>query len=148
MRTFARAYDDIWKKLYPRVASRGLKWENKTYKLKRSIRLTQCCTQFRSLGVKVVCVFYLHDNIVFTFKWYGNTWNKTFYSQKIWIGYNIELAELVYRRERETNIRRWQIPYAHWPPTTCIEISLAKSLTFKVTPLFTPPPPLFVTCIN
>ena len=25
------------KKLFPRVASRGLKWENKTYKLKRSI---------------------------------------------------------------------------------------------------------------
>ena len=24
-------------KLFPRVASRGLKWENKTYKLKRSI---------------------------------------------------------------------------------------------------------------
>ena len=30
-------WDDIWKKLFPRVASRGLKWENKTYKLKRSI---------------------------------------------------------------------------------------------------------------
>ena len=61
------------------------------------IRLTQCCTQFRSLGVKVLCVFHLHDNIAFTFKWYGNTWNKSFYSQRIWIGYNIELAELVYR---------------------------------------------------
>ena len=62
----------------------------------RPIRLTQCCTQFRSLGVKVLCVSHLHDNIAFTFKWYGNTWNKTFYSQRIWIGYNIELAELVY----------------------------------------------------
>ena len=31
----------------------------------RPIRLTQCCTQFRSLGVKVLCVFHLHDNIVF-----------------------------------------------------------------------------------
>ena len=30
-------WGDIWKKLFPRVASRGLKWENKTYKLKRSI---------------------------------------------------------------------------------------------------------------
>ena len=30
-------YAYIWKKLFPRVASRGLKWENKTYKLKRSI---------------------------------------------------------------------------------------------------------------
>ena len=37
MRTFARAWDDIGKKLFPRVASRGLKWENKAYKLKRSI---------------------------------------------------------------------------------------------------------------
>ena len=62
----------------------------------RPIRLIQCCTQFRSLGVKVLCVFHLHDNIAFTFKWYGNTWNKTFYSQRIWIGYNIELTELVY----------------------------------------------------
>ena len=62
----------------------------------RAIRLTQCCTQFRSLGVKVLCVFHLHDNIAFTFKWYGNTWNKTFYSRRIWIGYNIELDELVY----------------------------------------------------
>ena len=37
MRTFARAEDDIWKKLFLRVASRGLKRENKTYKLKKSI---------------------------------------------------------------------------------------------------------------
>ena len=64
--------------------------------INRPIRLTQCCTQFRSLGVKVLCVFHLYDNIAFTFKWYGNTWNKTFYSQRIWIGYNIELAEAVY----------------------------------------------------
>ena len=34
----------------------------------RPIRLTQCCTQFRSLGVKVLCLFHLHDNIAFTFK--------------------------------------------------------------------------------
>ena len=26
--------------------------------------------------------------------WYGNSWNKTFYSQRVWIGYNIELAEV------------------------------------------------------
>ena len=55
----------------------------------RPIRLTQCCTQFKSLGVKVLCVFYLHYNVAFTFKWYGNTWNKTFYFQRIWIGYNM-----------------------------------------------------------
>ena len=40
MRTFARAQDEIWKKLFPRVKSHGLKWENKTYKLKRSIYLS------------------------------------------------------------------------------------------------------------
>ena len=64
----------------------------------RPIRLTQCCTQFKPLGIKILCVMNLHDNEAFTFKWYGNTWNKTFYSQKIWIGYNIELAELVKAR--------------------------------------------------
>ena len=62
----------------------------------RPIRLTQCCTQFKSHGVKVLWVFYLHDNVPFTLKWHGNTWNKTFYSPRIWIGYNIELAESVY----------------------------------------------------
>ena len=59
----------------------------------RPIRLTQCCTQFKSPGDKILCVLYLHYNVTFTFKWYGNFWNKTFYSQKVWIGYNIELAE-------------------------------------------------------
>ena len=44
----------------------------------RPIRLTQCCTQFKSLYV-----FYLHYNVAFTFKWHGNSWNKTFYSQKV-----------------------------------------------------------------
>ena len=62
----------------------------------RPIRLTQCCTQFKSPGVKTLCVLYLHHNVAFTFKWYGNSWNKTFYSQGVWIGYNIKLAELVY----------------------------------------------------
>ena len=59
----------------------------------RPIGLTQCCSQFRSLGAKALCVFYLHDNTALTFKWYGNTWNNSFYSQRIWIGYNIEWAE-------------------------------------------------------
>ena len=62
----------------------------------RPILLTQCCTQFRSLGVKVLWVFHLYDNIAFTFKWYENTWNKTFYSQRIWIVYNIELIKWRY----------------------------------------------------
>ena len=34
----------------------------------RPIGLTQCCTQFRSLGAKALCVFYLHDNTALTFK--------------------------------------------------------------------------------
>ena len=58
-----------------------------------TIRLTQCCTQFKSPGDKILCVLHLHYNVAFTFKWYGNSWNKTFYSQRVWIGYNIELAE-------------------------------------------------------
>ena len=66
----------------------------------RPIRLTQCCTQFKSLEVKVLCTLHLHDNVAFTFKWYGNTWNKTFYSQ---IGYNIELAESVYLNSFRSN---------------------------------------------
>ena len=50
----------------------------------RPIRLTQCCAQFKSLRVRVFSVFHLHDNVEFTLKWVGNTWNKTFYSQRIW----------------------------------------------------------------
>ena len=59
----------------------------------RPTRLTQCCTQFKSRGVKILCVPYLHYYAAFTFlKWYGNYWNKTFYPQRVWIGYNIELT--------------------------------------------------------
>ena len=36
--------------------------------LNTPIWLTQCCTQFRSLGFKVLCVFHLHDNIALPFK--------------------------------------------------------------------------------
>ena len=38
MRTYAREQDEIWKKQFSRVLSRDLYWENKTYKLKRSVR--------------------------------------------------------------------------------------------------------------
>ena len=37
MRTYAREYGEISKKQFSRVTSRGLQWENKIYKLKRSI---------------------------------------------------------------------------------------------------------------
>ena len=29
------------------------------------IRLAQCCTQFKSPGVKIFCVLYLHYNVAF-----------------------------------------------------------------------------------
>ena len=34
-----------------------------------AIRLTQCCTQFKSPGHKILYVLYLHYNVAFTFKW-------------------------------------------------------------------------------
>lgn len=46
-----------------------------------------------SQGVKILCVLYLHYNVVFTFKWYWNFKNKMLYF--VWIGYNIEPADLV-----------------------------------------------------
>ena len=73
--------------------SRQDKTNKASRKGNRPIRLTQCCTQFKSPGDKILCVLHLHYNVAFTFKWYGNSWNKTFYSQRVWIGYNIELAE-------------------------------------------------------
>ena len=33
----------------------------------RPNRLTQCCTQFKSPGIKILCVLYLHDNVAFIF---------------------------------------------------------------------------------
>ena len=53
----------------------------------RPNRLT---TQFKYPGFKILCVvLILHYNL----EWYGNSWKKTFYSQRVWIGYNIELAD-------------------------------------------------------
>ena len=37
------------------------------------IRLTQCFTQFKSPGVKILCVLYLLYNVAFIFKLYGNS---------------------------------------------------------------------------
>ena len=37
------------------------------------IRLTRCCTQFKSPGVNILCVLYLHYNVAFTIKRYGNS---------------------------------------------------------------------------
>ena len=87
--------------LYKYVIIFGAAWfscdaqkrSNQRYFWHRPIRLTQCCTQFKSPGDNILCVLHLHYNVAFTFKWYGNSWNKTFYSQRVWIGYNIELAE-------------------------------------------------------
>ena len=34
----------------------------------RPMRLTQCCTQFKSPEDKILCVLYLYYNVAFTFK--------------------------------------------------------------------------------
>ena len=38
-----------------------------TYLVDRPIRLTQCCTHFKSPRVQILCVLYLHYNVAF--KW-------------------------------------------------------------------------------
>ena len=55
----------------------------------RPNQLTQSCPRFKSLGVKILCVLHLHCNAAFIIEWYKNTRNKAFYSQRVWIGYNI-----------------------------------------------------------
>lgn len=47
MRTYAREYDEISKKQFSKVTSRGLQRENKIYKLKRSIAETIKQLQFQ-----------------------------------------------------------------------------------------------------
>ena len=44
----------------------------------RPIRLTKCCTQFKSPEVKIICVLYLHYNVVFTFNDMENPETKRF----------------------------------------------------------------------
>ena len=73
----------------------------------RTIQLTQCCTQLKSPGVKILCVLYLNYNVAFSFKWYGNSWNKPFYSQRVWIAYNIEA--LIFFRLLLSNCLNWKI---------------------------------------
>ena len=48
--------------------NKSTKESNARLMLNRPIRLTQCCTQFRSLGVKILCALYLHYKVAFTFK--------------------------------------------------------------------------------
>ena len=38
-----------------------------TQRCNRPIRLIQCCTHFKSPGVEILCVLYLHYNVAFTF---------------------------------------------------------------------------------
>ena len=38
------------------------------YLVDRPIRLTQCCTHFKSPRVQILCVLYLHYNVAFTWK--------------------------------------------------------------------------------
>ena len=47
---------------------RGALSKNTMFYCNRPVRLTQCCTQFKSPGDKILCVLYLHYNVAFTFK--------------------------------------------------------------------------------
>ena len=94
----------------------------------RPNRLTQCCTsctQFKSPEIMSFCVLYLRDNVAFIFTWYGNIWNKTSYSQRVWIGYNIRSM----RGLRETGITRRQLELG-----TSISIIVTRSFPMKMTP--------------
>ena len=51
----------------------------------RSNRLTQCYTQFKPPGFNILCVLYLHYNLAFTCKSYGNSWNKLFQLGLNWV---------------------------------------------------------------
>ena len=51
----------------------------------RSNRLTQCYTQFKPPGFNILCVLYLHYNLAFTCKSYGNSWNKLFQLSLNWV---------------------------------------------------------------
>ena len=56
------------------VHDKSILMKHKPYVLiNRPIQLTQCCTQFKSPGVKIRCALYLHYNVAFTFKLYGNS---------------------------------------------------------------------------
>ena len=48
------------------VISGWFGWTSVSYDI--PIRITQCCTQFESPGVKILCVLYLHYNVPVTFK--------------------------------------------------------------------------------
>ena len=89
----------------------------------RPIRLTQCCTQFKSPGDMILCILYLHFNVAFTFKWYGNSWNKRFYSQRVWMGYSIE-----YFNSRSHSPRRIIVAsLVNYVPATSLETSKANA---------------------
>ena len=80
--------------------------------LHRPIQLTQCCTQFRSLGVKILCVFRLHDNVAFKSKW--STWNKTFYFSFAYKG----------TVERPSRIRDYSITSSNWKLGECVQVGV------------------------
>lgn len=55
---------------------------------KRPKWVTQCCTQIKSTRDTILCLLFLHYFVEFTFKCYGNYWNKTLYPLRVWIRYN------------------------------------------------------------
>jgi len=55
---------------------------------KRPKWVTQCCIQVKSTRDTILYLLFLHCFVEFTFKCYGNYWNKTLYSLRVWIRYN------------------------------------------------------------
>ena len=104
-------------------------------------QLTLCSNQFKSPGVKILCVLYLHYNVTLTFKWHVNYRNKTCYPQRVWIGYNIELANLVYWKNEGVN------NYQGAPRRNCyiLDKKVLTSISFD---LIQTQPRLFLTLIQ
>ena len=113
----------------------------------RPIRPTQCCTQFKSPGVKILCVLYLQYNVAFTFKWYGNSWNKTVYSQRVWIGYNTEAPckRIQHCWPTTPNIVGYYMlrPFAH-PVSCCWMLLCVVAHSLKPVKLFSQQLPAFL----
>ena len=83
----------------------------------RPTGLTKCCIQFRSLGVKVLCVFHLYDNIAFTFKWYGSTWNVLFPKDLNWVQHwvsRIGLLNLFRGAWKQSSSFAWHALKKYW----------------------------------
>ena len=115
---------------YPEIITQWIELFGKRH-LHRLIRLTQCCMQFKSLVVKVLCVLYLHDNVAFTFKWRGYTWNKMFYSPKDlnWVQHWVSQISLLLLNCLERSF--WTLSF-HFPFFSLGTFMWRSTGTFKV----------------